>query len=203
MNQRLTRTFRQLLSTDPLIIDTETTGIDMDDEILQIAITDKTGKPIFSSLVKPAWRHGWLKAQIIHGITPAKVQDAPTFNALVPRLMELMNGRCLIGWNVQFDSNMMLRSARPFGADENLRDFPAMLRGLDMRDVMSIYAKCWGFRWEKLGLVCARHGIEPLTRAHEAVGDCQLVAELLRVCSMDEFPVRAMRELKRLPGRGR
>jgi len=194
MNETMKATFRQIADMNPLILDTETTGLGMNDEVLSVAVADKDGKLLFSSLVKPAKRQAWQKAQVIHGISPKMVAKAPSFEAIVPQLTEVLNGRCLIGWNIGFDRNMLFNSSRHFF---DLQPFRNLLFELDTRDLMEIYAKCWGYRWEKLSVVCARHSIATINRAHTAVGDCQLVAELLKVLCSDVVPVRPIRETRR------
>ncbi len=65
------------LHDQALFLDTETTGLDDQAEIVEIAIADHTGQPVFESLVKPVvpiTPH----LTAIHGIDNDMVADAPT-----------------------------------------------------------------------------------------------------------------------------
>jgi DNA polymerase-3 subunit epsilon len=81
-------------------LDTETTGLrgayaGGRDEIVELAILDNRGKPIINQLLRPTRRNSWPDAQRIHGISPAMVADAPTLEALLPEVSEVVRG-CLV-----------------------------------------------------------------------------------------------------------
>lgn len=75
------RNARDALALGPLIVDTETTGLGDDAEIVEIAVVDSQGSIVFDSLVKPR-RPIPREASDIHGITNAAVEDAPGFAQL-------------------------------------------------------------------------------------------------------------------------
>ncbi|MEZ4673640.1 MAG: hypothetical protein R2932_05265 [Caldilineaceae bacterium] len=45
---------QQYLAQEPVYLDTETTGVRSNAEIIEISIIDHTGAPLFDSLVRPA-----------------------------------------------------------------------------------------------------------------------------------------------------
>ena len=75
------RNARDTLALGPLIVDTETTGLGDDAEIVEIAVVDSQGSIVFDSLVKPS-RPIPREASDIHGITNAAVAGAPGFAQL-------------------------------------------------------------------------------------------------------------------------
>ena len=59
-----------------ICLDTETTGLDRSkDEILQLAIVDGFGLPVFNEYFKPIHRQRWSKAEDINHISPAMVKN--------------------------------------------------------------------------------------------------------------------------------
>jgi hypothetical protein len=62
------------------ILDTETTGLDDRDRIVEIAVVDLAGTSLLNTLIKPTGE--WFMspgAEAVHGITPDELEEAPTF----------------------------------------------------------------------------------------------------------------------------
>ena len=57
-------------SAEYLYVDTETTGLDVNDELLCVSVLDNDGKLIYHSLVRPLHKTCWEAAQKINGISP-------------------------------------------------------------------------------------------------------------------------------------
>src|SRR5690349_6382880 len=79
---------------DFLVLDTETTGLHTG-EIGQIAIVDHMGRVLMDTLVKPVLGIP-SDAQRIHGISEAMVSDAPGWNLIAPKVMDIVKGKDLI-----------------------------------------------------------------------------------------------------------
>lgn len=62
--------------TDLIVIDTETTGLDEDDEIVEIAICALDRQPLFETLIKPN-KSGSEEAFNVDGIGADLLADAP------------------------------------------------------------------------------------------------------------------------------
>ena len=62
-----------------IIIDTETTGLLDNDELLQVSILSYDGDVLFNEYINPTRKKKWTKAQTIHGISPEMGQDCKTF----------------------------------------------------------------------------------------------------------------------------
>ena len=86
----------------------ETTGLDAErDEVLEIGLLDDEGRVLLDSLVRPLRHQHWIGAQAIHGIRPADVQDAPTLDALRPRLIERLTEADVVIYNAAFDTGFL------------------------------------------------------------------------------------------------
>lgn len=91
-----------------MFLDTETTGLTLDDELLEVGIIDNQGRVLFESLVRPLRRTEWPDAQQIHGITPAAVATAPTITELQPLLAKILGQADLvIAYNAPFDEQFL------------------------------------------------------------------------------------------------
>lgn len=98
-----------ILANEPLFLDTETTGVDDQAEVIEIAILDHLGKLLLHTLVKPA---GPIPADAvaIHGITDLDVATAPTWSAIEERVAALLSGRLVVAHNAKFDRRMLLQT---------------------------------------------------------------------------------------------
>jgi DNA polymerase-3 subunit epsilon len=101
---------RSLLNRqDWCILDSETTGLGIWSEVVQLAIIDPRGDVLLDTLVKPT-REIEEGARRIHGITDAMVADAPGFAGVYPRLCDAVRGKTIVVYNASFDRAMLLQS---------------------------------------------------------------------------------------------
>lgn len=91
---------KKLSTENAIIIDTETTGLGSDAEIVEFtAICADSGKVIVNELVKPTCSIP-ADATAIHGITNEDVKDAPDFHLVFSNyFLPLLNGRPIIIYN--------------------------------------------------------------------------------------------------------
>jgi DNA polymerase-3 subunit epsilon len=100
------------------VIDVETTGLfpEMHDRIVEIALvqTDRFGNPLstWETLVNPARDLG---PQHIHGIRGIDIADAPTFDEIVPEVIERVSGRAIVAHNAAFDARFLSAELRRSG----------------------------------------------------------------------------------------
>ena len=87
-----------------IVLDTETTGLNSTDEILQISIIDDNSNILLDTLVHPYYHSTWPDAEIIHGITPDMVANAPYPHELLPTIKTIFSETVLlIGYSTNFD----------------------------------------------------------------------------------------------------
>ncbi len=143
-----------------LVIDTETTGLKSNDEILQLSIINWDEKIILDELFKPANKTRWTEASKINGIYPRHVKDQPSFYSKSHDVCEILQAAdVLIGYNVQFDLNMLSQNGASINPKEN---------NIKIIDVMGISTEAYGYynsyfdnkKWIKLTDSIERSGIE-------------------------------------------
>jgi DNA polymerase III epsilon subunit-like protein len=94
-----------------ILFDTETTGIGEGDRVCQVAIglMEADGTRYISEYCQPPVAMS-IHAMSVHGITPEKLQDKPTFEKLDSyRILQEMNeaGNVLVAHNASFDIDMI------------------------------------------------------------------------------------------------
>lgn len=174
---RAIQTAQQILSRQPVYLDTETTGLDKTDEIIEISIIDDGGQVLFESLVKPS-RPIPPDATRIHGIHDEDVQSARTWPAIWPQVRGVLFNRLIVIYNESFDLRLMQQSHR-------LYNLPWKDR-LNTFDLLKLYAEFRGdwdnyrrsFRYHSLA-DAGRHCHISLPNAHRSTADTLLTRAIL------------------------
>ena len=171
---------RDLLAAgDFIIFDTETTGFDTHDEIIQIAVIDPNGDVLLDQLIKP--EQPILNSQY-HGITGDMVKDAPAFPAVYDRIKAALGGKPVIAYNFEYDSRMVNQVCRKHKLPE---------WGLEGECVMEMYAQFNGewndfhgnYRWKKLREALAAFGLKHEdfgAKEHDAATDARATLAVIR-----------------------
>lgn len=170
---------RTWLAREPLYLDTETTGVRGDAEIIEIALVDHSGTVIFDSLVCPRLPIP-PDATRIHGITNAMVADAPTWPTLWPHLEALLVGPPIGIFNAGFDLRLLAQSNRQL-------ELPWREDAITNFCIMKLYAKFYGewdihrqnYRWQSLDKAQRYCGI-PMLNSHRAKDDALLARAVLQ-----------------------
>ncbi|SEF16373.1 Exonuclease [Streptomyces sp. 2112.2] len=171
------------------IVDTETTGLEGDVRVVEIAVTDGAGNELLNTVINPGVPIPE-DAAAIHGLTDEDVRDAPTFGAILPRLTEALRGRRVVIYNRDYDTGVVAneldhhhRAQAPTLPGVPLPPHavhPAAAAWMDAQEwdrcAMKAYAvhigewsNYWGgWKWQRLN------------GGHRAAGDCRAVAFLLR-----------------------
>ena len=130
----------------------------------------------YSTLVNPGVRIPYAIQQFT-GITEAMVADAPPFAEVCEDILRRLEGRLFVAHNARFDYGFLRGEFRRLG-----RRFRAPV----LCTVRLSRALTPGERGHNLDAVMARYGIECSAR-HRALGDAQVLAELLRI-ARERFP---------------
>lgn len=167
------------LEHNALILDTETTGLDGDAEVIELAVIDCTGQALIDTLVRPT-RPIPADASAIHGITDQMVANAPSWTEVREQLLDLIaTGRHLVIYNASYDLRLIRQSDALYGIET-----PSMAAHC----AMLTYAEHWGdidehrggYRWQRLGNAAAQQGVETQGTAHRALADCLTTLGILR-----------------------
>lgn len=160
---------------DCVILDTETTGLSDDAQIVQIGIIDQDGAVLLDRLVLPTVVIS-MGAEKIHGITREKLleADAGRFIDVYDSIAEVVFERRVLIYNVAYDWPILRRQCESVERPMFEPSSVACAMGWIAQFVGDWNNRHGGYRWQKL-----LHG------DHSAVGDCQAVLRWLR--EMAEF----------------
>ena len=168
-----------------VVLDTETTGLDSDAEILQIAIINQDGAVLLDSYVRPQEpiiEAG--RAFAVNGITNAMVASAPSFADLYPQIAALLAGRTVVVYNVDFDRRMLAQACRRY-------DLP--LIEANWNCAMVAYAE-WHGAWSPYRHACYWQPLDTARAefdlgfdgSHGALGDCRATLGLIKALASKE-----------------
>lgn len=166
---------RQMLASDALILDTETSGLDSTAEVVQIAIIDMQGRVILNALVQPI---GDIPkaASAIHGITADAVQRAPMWGELWPVVRSILAEQTVIIYNADYDCRLLAQSCALAGYlfDYSMSTFKCAMHPY------SAWVGDWNdyrgnYRWQRLP-----------GGDHSALGDCWATLKVLQAMATQE-----------------
>lgn len=171
------QTARQVISACPVYLDTETTGLERSDEIIEISIVADDGQVLFESLVKPRKRIPY-DATRVHGITDMDVQGARAWPIVWTEIKELLRGKLIVMYNDDFDLRMMQQSYTLYNLPwkEKLETFDLLRLYAQFRGEWD--ARRGGYRYHSLANAGRDCGIN-LPNAHRSTADTLLTRALL------------------------
>src|SRR3990172_4592597 len=152
------------------ILDTETTGLNQWDEVIQIAAIDGAGNVLIDNfLIKPTISIP-VSAYLIHHIDDKMVENKRSFPDVFPEIEKILNGKHLVIYNADYDLRILRQSA--YAAN-----FSFDLNSITYSCAMQMYAQWYGvwndyygsFRWQKL------QGGD-----HSALGDCFATLNIIK-----------------------
>lgn len=155
-----------------VMLDLETTGGNpVSDRIIEIAaVRVEEGREVarWSTLVNPGrWVSPFITS--LTGIDGAMVADAPRFEEVAPRLLELLDGAVLVAHNVRFDHGFLKNEFGRIDIDLRVRLL------CTVRLSRKLYPQHKG---HGLDAILRRHGLHSTAR-HRAMGDVDAVLDFL------------------------
>lgn len=172
----------QWLEEGYLFIDTETTGLGNDAEIVEICIIDSHGFIMLNTLIKPT-KPIPDEAIAIHGITNEMVAFAPAWTDICGVVEELFRRFGFVIYNADFDIRLIKQTYAING--RGLDAAPWML-AFHSVCAMKLYAeyrgeqeKYHGYKWHKLVDAAAHEGVVVEGQAHRALADCKMTLGLV------------------------
>lgn len=161
---------RRFVGIDPadiICLDTETTGVGYDDEILQLSIIDGRGEVLIDDFFRPKTVTEWPEAQSIHGISPDAVAQCPHIDSCIPRVNEILsNAKLIVGYNMGFDLDFIRRAG--ITIPDSINQFDCMPEFAEIYGEWNSYFK--NYRWQKLCLCADFFGYEG-TGFHDSLED--------------------------------
>lgn len=175
----------QGLLADPdtvVVLDTETTGLEDDARIVDLAVYGLGGQVLLDTLVNPGVPIPQ-DATGIHGITDEMVTDpaVPAFADVLPRLTEVLEGRRCLIYNKAYDVGRLCHEltvhAERAGLEDPAAYATAWIDGHRFEDVMIPYSDWYGDWSDYWG----NYAWQPLYGGdHRALSDCRAVVDRLR-----------------------
>lgn len=164
MNEGIEK-FKSWFYEDFLILDTETTGLNFGDEIIELAIIDKKGNVLFDSFFKPK---NMIPDDVIdvHGITNEMVINAPNWKEKWNEIKNLIENKKILIYNADFDVIMINSTNNIWGIQDNY--------SINCNCVMETYRLYVGS--ERSVKLSEASGIPT---SHRAVDDCLSVLKLI------------------------
>ena len=165
------------LEQEALIIDTETTGVDNEAEIIQLAIVDLQGKIIFQSRFKPEIPIN-PGATMAHGIKDDDLLEEPLFSECYPKIKAALEGRVVVAYNLEFDDRLLRQTCKRYALSEI-----EYKTGCAMEAFAAFYGD-WNdwhnsFKWQKLQ-TAAYHFNFAIEGAHDAAADALATVKVIK-----------------------
>ncbi len=161
-----------------IVLDTETTGLDVDSghRVIEIGCVElKDRRPTgnnFWRYVNPD-RAIDAGAVAVHGITEEFLADKPMFHELAQAFFDYAKGAELIIHNANFDLGFLNFELRRCGYDTPLQEV------CKITDTVTMARKMFPGQKANLDALCKRYGIDNTNRKfHGALLDAQLLAEV-------------------------
>lgn len=175
--QRAIETARAVIAQNPIYLDTETTGLNRSDEIVEISIIDDAGQTLYETLVRPKQPIP-LNTMQVHGISNEAVREASPWPVVWPQVRSVLFGRLVVLYNEEFDLRMMQQSHAAYGLPWKDR--------FNTFDLLKLYAQFRGdwdprrraYRFHSLADAGRQCNIK-LPNAHRATADTLLTRALL------------------------
>lgn len=179
--QRVLFRARSLWNSGFLAFDTETTGLESEDQIIQWAVCDQYGVVLGSGYVKPTVpiSDGAFEK---HGISEDQLVGAPLFAEAWPTIRDLLVGKIVVIYNANFDIGKLYGSARAYQIEI---PYDAIKSVCAMELFAEFYGETheyWGtYTWQKLNEVAIPHlQIEVPGQAHDASHDATATALIIK-----------------------
>lgn len=184
-----------------IYLDTETTGFNDDDQVIQIGIIDHRGNILMNTLVQCS-KDIPEEAFNIHGISNEMLVSAPTFTEVYPKLKAIVEESDRVNiYNSRFDKRLIKQTCDAHGLDPiQYTKEDSRYKNAIPKDncVMNAYARMF-FDGEYVKLVeaCKLEGIDCSDlKAHDAVNDCLMTLRLHQSMKAHEEKVRKRKEYR-------
>ena len=127
-------------------LDTETTGLSAEDEIVELTIIDDNEEVLINTLMKPINHTKWPKAQNVHGISPMDVRNAPTQKQISDKIRDVVRDTRVVIYNAPYDSQYLPELEEASEVRCAMREFADWNKSKWLKLVNA--TKIVGYEWE-------------------------------------------------------
>lgn len=139
-----------------IALDTETTGFNKDDEVLQLSIIDSKGKVLFNQYFKPKVKTSWESAMAVNHITPESLSDKKHIDHYKKEIEEILKkSKKIVGYNLGFDMTMLAQNGIKLPEAEKYIDLM-----IPFSKVYGVRKSDGGYKWQKLITCAEKYGYE-------------------------------------------
>lgn len=158
-----------------VLLDTETTGLEADDEIVELGIISSAGKVLFHSMFEPEKEMHWAAAKTT-GISPKSLIGMPKFKDKWPEIEEILKNKTIVCHNMPFDRRQLNQTIERYGISHDHVDTVLKCKFIDSMDIAKKFVKSNSY---KLEVLCEKLGIKD-RQIHRATEDCLMTLKMLR-----------------------
>ena len=150
---------------DYAVLDTETTGVEPSDRIIEIGVVTLDGETLeekdrWESLVNPGMDRG---PEHVHRISNRMLEKAPAFRNLEEKIFNQLDGKILVGSQLWFDVEKLRKEFMYVGAE--FREGSSLEISTD----------------KDFHKTCETYNIFPSHHWHRAICDAECTAELFKI----------------------
>ena len=162
-----------------IVLDTETTGLDVDDghKVIEIGCVEIIDRNITSNVFHEYINPKRLideKAFEVHGISNESLEGKPIFSEIINKFMDYVSDSALIIHNAPFDIGF-LRSELNFSGEDP--DYISIKR--EILDTLKMARKAFPGKRNSLDALCSRYSVDNTDRnLHGALLDARLLANV-------------------------
>ena len=183
-----------------VVLDTETTGLDVDDghKIIEIGCVEILGRTITSNFyhqyINPK-RQIDEKAFEVHGISNEQLRNEPSFDEIIENFIEYISNSTLIIHNAPFD--MAFLKAEYESAHHNQGE---LVNNRKIIDTLKLARKNSPGQRNTLDALCSRFFVDNTERnLHGALMDAELLAQVYLKMTQGQTDIAGLNEAEKKP----
>ncbi len=168
-------TYKYFGLTDFVIIDTETTGLKDEDEVVELSVVSNTGDELYHSYFYPTKEVDPGAAKVNH-LSKSKLEGNPKLDeAEWKKISAAIDGKCIVGHNIPFDVRLTLQTLAKNGVDVE----SAKKTLGNIVDTMDIAKKFISSKSYSLNNLTTLIGITR-EEQHDSTDDCRMTLEFIK-----------------------
>lgn len=153
-----------------VILDTETTGLEEYDQVIELSIIDLAGITLFDSKFNPTIKVS-KGAENIHGLSNEILSSESIWIDKWEEIKAILKDKTVLIYNSSFDCRLIKQTCRAFDVEYTQ---------LNTECIMKLYSEYIDYnRWVSLENA---YGVEvgDIVQSHRALSDCHMVLELIK-----------------------
>ena len=138
-----------------LVLDTETTGVDSQAEVLQFSAIWADGREAMNIYIKPVHATEWPRAMAVNHISPRDVAGCPEMSEVKEKIETLLwQSKAIVGYILPFDLGMLYHNGIDLPSEEDVEYIDLMI---PFAEIYGEYSLVYGdYKWQKL-ITCANY----------------------------------------------